>query len=356
MVETSFIDSFRAFVRECDVPFTEQGSIFLFPAHKLEVRLLTGENLPDQNPFHYPDILYLYQDRWFASPQVTRERIAARLGKFKSIFARKCKLLTGKEWQQLQKGHPDEKIASEADFLNRYHAYGYAVSKYRYALLWEDEIVAVATFSAPRPMLRQLTNPLRNVPKSQAASLCGLPLPLDPHRTYQPQDAVEFCSYEWVRYVSLPGVRVVGGMGRLLQAFLKEVAHPDNPRFAGMPVEVMSYSDNEWSGGEVYEALGFTLAGEREAVEYYVDKTTYKRFSARKLGERCGLQPPELISGGPIVRLSSDLGTAYDLTGVPAGEKRTAAPMPPSSFPENYYKITNRGSRKYLLQPLLASR
>lgn len=330
MEENRFIDSFRAFIRTCGVPFTEQQNVFLFPEQKLQIRLVPGENLfgPDgadpsrfqvsgspassleHPPLLLPDTLYLYEDRWFFAPEVTRERIAARLGRFKSIFARKCKVLNSREWQQLEKERPHGEIDSETHFLNSYHAYGAATSKYRYALLWEDRIVAVATFSAPRPMLRQLSAPLQNISPQQAARLQITDRPLSPGSLYGPNEAAVFRSYEWVRYASLPGVRVAGGMGKLLQAFLKEVEHPDNPRFAGMPIEVMSYSDNEWSGGEVYETLGFTLAGERDAVEYYVDRTTYERLSIRKLGK--------------LYRSDGD-----------------------------HYRITNRGSRKYLLQPAL---
>jgi len=55
-------------------------------------------------------------------------------------------------------------------------------------------------------------------------------------------------SYEWIRYASLQGLRVVGGMSRMLSFFCDEV-HPD---------DVMTYADLSWpDGGEVYEILGF---------------------------------------------------------------------------------------------------
>ncbi|MDD7455311.1 MAG: hypothetical protein PUK70_03525 [Bacteroidales bacterium] len=55
-------------------------------------------------------------------------------------------------------------------------------------------------------------------------------------------------SYEWVRYASLHGFGVNGGMGKLLNAFIDEV-HPD---------DIMSYADASWSNGDVYRKLGFT--------------------------------------------------------------------------------------------------
>lgn len=59
-------------------------------------------------------------------------------------------------------------------------------------------------------------------------------------------------SYEWIRYASLSGLRVTGGMGKLLQAFIDDV-HPD---------DIMSYADEEYpDGGEAYARLGFTAEG-----------------------------------------------------------------------------------------------
>jgi len=55
-------------------------------------------------------------------------------------------------------------------------------------------------------------------------------------------------SYEWIRYASLPGVRVVGGMGKALSRFIEDVR----------PDDVMTYADLSGpDGGEVYEKLGF---------------------------------------------------------------------------------------------------
>lgn len=59
-------------------------------------------------------------------------------------------------------------------------------------------------------------------------------------------------SYEWVRYASLKGVRITGGMGKMLQHFIDDV-HPD---------DVMTYADVSWpDGGDVYMKLGFEEEG-----------------------------------------------------------------------------------------------
>ena len=116
-------------------------------------------------------------------------------------------------------------------FINANHRLCYCTCRHRYALfvrkstggaelkLPEGTMVAVATFSNPRNMTARGGNPR---------------------------------SFEWIRYASLAGVRVVGGMGKLLRSFVDDV-HPD---------DVMTYVDSSESAGESYAALGFVCEGE----------------------------------------------------------------------------------------------
>lgn len=126
----------------------------------------------------------------------------------------------------------DEPTASA--FLNHSHRLGSAASRYRYGVfvsrrtgssevrLDPGTLVAVATFSSARRWIKS---------------------------------GRRVSSYEWVRYASLPGIRVIGGMSKALDAFVEDV-HPD---------DVMTYTDPD--GGEVYRLLGFTLEGEIERPE-----------------------------------------------------------------------------------------
>ena len=142
-------------------------------------------------------------------------------------------------------------------------------------------------------MVRKIDEPLMNVPKEEQ----------------EDASILIFDSYEWIRYASLPGVRVVGGMGRLLKAFIEERYSRIEP---GTPLEVMTYSDTEWGNGEVYEKLGFKYAGSRPPVKYFVNRHTYARLSER-------LYEKELLAG---------------------------------ALPSDFYTIENLGSRKFLLQLL----
>ena len=77
-------------------------------------------------------------------------------------------------------------------------------------------------------------------------------------------------SYEWTRYASLPGVRINGGMGKMLKAFIKDV----------QPDDIMSYADLEWSEGAVYEQLDFNLEGQKASVVFMVDGL-WRRFPVK---------------------------------------------------------------------------
>ena len=123
-------------------------------------------------------------------------------------------------------------------FLEEHHSYGDAACRYRYGLYLRrpsrdgkfeaGTLVAVATFSNARKWIKG-------------------------EKTIR--------SYEWTRYASLPSVRISGGMGKMLKAFIKEVE----------PDDIMSYADLEWSEGNVYEQLGFVLEGQKEPVMFGID-------------------------------------------------------------------------------------
>lgn len=83
------------------------------------------------------------------------------------------------------------------------------------------------------------------------------------------KDGRKISSYEWIRYASLPGVRVVGGMSKLLKAFVDEVK----------PDDIMSYCDEKAEdGGNAYLQLGFELEDRIER-ESFTNLKFRKRFS-----------------------------------------------------------------------------
>lgn len=192
----------------------------------------------------YP--LIITEDRWNRQRKMMEARLLAHLELFSQAYARNC------EVRRIEKAEAQE-------FLREHHSYGYAACRYRYGLFLkrhtghiaeemrsldcdQDEnmgsLIAVATFSNARKWLK---------------------------------DGKEIRSYEWTRYASLPEMRVSGGMGKLLKAFIKEVE----------PDDIMSYADLEWSEGDVYKALGFKAEMSKEAVDFVVDGGTWERFPVK---------------------------------------------------------------------------
>jgi hypothetical protein len=271
-----FIKSFGVKFEHCGLPVSACGAgsadagYYVFPDYALcivpvtmeaatfpeEVQYLRGLAQPGEH------IVLLYEDRW-SGPEgnATRARISSCLGKFRSVFARKCNVTR-------------TDILTASAFLDSCHSYGATAAKYKYALSdpKSGELIAIATFSGRKklPSMNHDGSP------ASAASTSAIPSTSVPSSTnlIPTPDTRIVTSCEWIRYASLPDVRVAGGMGKMLAAFERDV-HPD---------EILSYSDNEWSQGDVYAKLGFVKAFETPPQDYYVDRRTWKRISALKVG------------------------------------------------------------------------
>lgn len=197
--------------------------------------------------------IIITEDRWHSQNEMMKARVLAHLEVFDQVYARNCEI------RRIDKG-------TAAEFLAANHSYGDSSNRYRYGLFLKrhtghiasegDEtwkypvgtLVAVATFSNARKWVKG--------------------------------DAV-IRSYEWIRYASLPGLRISGGMGKLLKAFIEEV----------QPDDIMSYADLEWSDGIVYDQLGFTLEGQKSPILFGID-SEWNRFPIKP-----GITEPDIIAG-----------------------------------------------------------
>lgn len=156
----------------------------------------------------------------------------------KKVFARNCEV---------------RRIGSEEarSFLGANHRLGFTKCRHFYGLFLSRRdrcglpvgtLVAVSGFSAPR--------------------------------VWQKTDGtVRSC--EWVRYASLERIGVVGGMSKMLKAFVEDVG----------PDDVMTYADASWSDGDVYRLLGF----EQEETKVFLDGSRSLKFRLR-LMRRQGLR------------------------------------------------------------------
>lgn len=247
-MEPLFVLEIRDFLDSCSFKYEFRGGCFyLLNSLVMIVPVsLKGDKCANETNFRQ---IKIYEDLWFTKGEIIRNRLKALLGKGEVVFARKCRIVI-----------IDTPVARE--FLDNNHILGYSRAKFFYGLFYsthsgdlsKERLVAVASFSAGRPMKR--------IKGRQRATNGEI-------------DSTEIfvSSFEWIRYASVGASRVIGGMGRLLNAF---VEHKN-------PQEVMSYADSDWSVGNAYSKLGFELVGKTAPVKFMIDPNTYERYSLKKL-------------------------------------------------------------------------
>ena len=238
----------------------------------------------------YP--LIITEDRWRSQRQMMEARLLAHLELFSQAYARNC------EVRRIEKTEAQE-------FLNRNHSYGDAACKYRYGLFLKrhtGHIAAEMGFpigsgmtdgkpgmsdgkgQVPDGKVGTTSSPviLNEVKNLSEGTLIAVATFSNARRWIK--EGKEIRSYEWTRYASLPDLRVSGGMGKMLKAFIKEV----------QPDDIMSYADLEWSEGEVYERLGFEAETRKEPVTFTIDPQTWERTAIRRSPVKPGMTEEKL--------------------------------------------------------------
>jgi hypothetical protein len=188
--------------------------------------------------------IMLWEDYWLGRQEIVKSRLLAMLGMSQKIPAR------------LTQVRRIDKSFSQT-FLEKNHLNGSVGSKYQYGLFLpkryfrilgpdfqydresEEMLVAVATFSHPR--------------------------------IFQRSDK-SFRSYELIRFASVAGTNVVGGLDKFLKAFTGE----------RKPDDIMTYADLEWSDGRSYARLGFESVSETPPISFLLDMKSNRRFASPK--------------------------------------------------------------------------
>ncbi|RZK77028.1 MAG: hypothetical protein EOO92_13640 [Pedobacter sp.] len=167
-------------------------------------------------------LIHLWQDLWLTRKDQVIGRINSILGLNKRIHARKTKIIS---------------IAQDvADrFLTDHHLQISASARYKYALVTDKKIVALACFSNLRKM---------------------------------PEKGENYRSAELIRFANISGYTVTGGFTKLLQHFIK----------LKQPNDVMSYADRDWSLGAAYLKSGFELVDVTSPLEILLDKESLIRY------------------------------------------------------------------------------
>jgi|GEM_PF-266479 len=226
-----FTLEFRSFLDRENLSYIEQNKCFSINNGSINVCLIPFDEYAILNHHlkTHIETFILHQDQWIKKREIVESHIKVSSGIYESFYARNCIV---------------EKINTSIarSFHNQNHLLGGVGAKYNYALIdkAKNRILAVSSFSSPRVMDRGEGN---------------------------------VKSYEWIRHTTAIGVRVAGGMSKLLNKFVKDVS----------PQEVMTYCDAEWSRGDSYIALGFKKHSETGEQTFYIDKSTFERLSIKKI-------------------------------------------------------------------------
>ena len=159
-------------------------------------------------------LISIFEDEWDNQQEIVKSRLKHILSPAKpvTIFARKC---------AIRPILPKEKN----DFLNVYHIQKTDKAKSCLGAFYKDELLAVMTFAA--------TNFTKGGDGSQA---------------------------ELARFATKRGYHLPGIASKLISEFRKTNGS-----------EIISYSDNRWSVGNVYEKIGFTKLAESKPGYFYIN-------------------------------------------------------------------------------------
>lgn len=167
-------------------------------------------------------LLHIFENEWLVTRtrHIWKSLIKSKLGLSDRIFARNTKIAEVSELKAKQ-------------FCEENHLQGHATSSVRYGLYYNDELVALMTFSKPRFNKK--------------------------------------ADWELLRFCCKKDITVVGGASRLLKHFRKN--------HEGL---IVSYANLRWSNGNLYEQLGFTLVDQSEP-NYFYFKVTNGRVKTEDL-------------------------------------------------------------------------
>jgi hypothetical protein len=194
---------------------------------------------------------------WIHKNSIVLAIINSTIGNNQKFFARNCEV------------HKIEKKEAEY-FLNEHHLLGYLSAYYKYALSYNNEIIAIATFSKGRKMNRLTANKR---------------------------------SFELISFCCKKGVSVVGGLSKLINAFVLELE----------PGDIMTYVDKDWSQGNAYLKLGFKIHSETAPQVYVFDKINFIKYKNNQIPENISDALQSNNYNFEIVKNSGNIKLVYTL-------------------------------------------
>ncbi len=276
---------------QIDFETIENKSVFkliFIPQHQLFLNLINlqkfqesnletdyFQNLSDHYNTQNQRIIHLWEDVFVFKPELVKSRILAMLGRFIRLHARHCIV------KKIDKPTSDT-------FLEINHLQGSVTAKSKYGLFLKPQYVErfMSEWSVGTPpTAQQLNNSTTQQLLIAVATFSG-------GRLMKFGERAGTRSYELVRFASLKGYVVVGGMDKLLKAFIEE----------HQPDDIMSYADRDWSDGRSYLKLGFDEIESTTPQTFYVNLNTSERLPISSLIDDKHL---EIFNAGSIKFIKS---------------------------------------------------
>ncbi len=177
--------------------------------------------------------IFIFEDEWLSNPELIKQKLLhySNINTAKKLHARKCNI---REVNSVEKQR----------LLDSNHVQGNDNAQLSYGAFFNDILVAVMTFSAPRIAVGQ---------KNQTNSNIG--------------------RWELSRFCTDVNYRIPGIASKLLKHF----------QLNNIWTEIYSYADKRWSIGNMYQQLGFELVSNNPPSYWYVINGQRKhRWNYRK--------------------------------------------------------------------------
>lgn len=187
--------------------------------HRIKTNLSNQKNIT---------LIHIYEDSWNFKKEIVKSRLLNLLNQTPSkIYARKCEIieLDNREYK---------------DFLEENHLQGVVYSKYKFGLVYDNQLVSVMSFGEKRKSMGE--NSEKN-------------------------------NFELLRFCNKKYTNVVGGANKLFKYFIRNY----------QPESITTFSDRSWGEGNFYEKLGFEYVSTTKPNYYYIVNGKRKhRFNFRK--------------------------------------------------------------------------
>ena len=234
--------------------FIPENQIYL---HLIDLQTFQNNALPDnyfQDFSHRINtqnqrIIHLWEDVYLSKTDLVKSRILMMLGNFTRLHARHCFI------ERIDKLTAD-------NFLKINHLQGSVKAKFKYGLFLKPQYVE-------RFIGRIVCEDTDNGNSKITVPLLIAVATFSGGRTMKIGNRADTRSFELIRFATLQGYVVVGGMNKLLKAFIIE----------HQPDDIMSYADRDWSDGRSYDKLGFTKNENNLPQSFYINLKTLERSS-----------------------------------------------------------------------------